>query len=358
MYAGYQYDEESKYYNLHARYYDPQTARFLQQDTYRGTIVDPLSLNLYTYCHNEPMMYYDPTGHSEKSALDLIGDIIAAKEIYEEEQKWRDGLWPVDPRRNFRTKAQKEAASSAETARSSLKSTEAYEDPTLKQAIDSYLEKEYGGTMEDVLDLQKTIWSYNSLINEKNRIANQKSMPSIEPQSNEGTGNTYLTLEQMKSLGWSKIHCGYVTIDTGEDSPLNDMTSEIGRKYRDLNQGDIDKINTLFDRYQINTKKRIAAFFAECSAETANGTRFLEGAGTRKNPFVGSVTRTNLNWDFFQNQILGMNWLNDVVGSGLSALELDIDNRWVASAQFFIYDTIKIVVLLCVLIFIISYNIL
>ena len=63
LYAGYQYDEESKYYNLHARYYDPQTARFLQQDTYRGTIADPLSLNLYTYCHNEPMMYYDPTGH-------------------------------------------------------------------------------------------------------------------------------------------------------------------------------------------------------------------------------------------------------------------------------------------------------
>ncbi|HBT64589.1 MAG TPA: hypothetical protein DEB10_08025 [Ruminococcaceae bacterium] len=60
-------------------------------------------------------------------------------------------------------------------------------------------------------------------------------------------------------------------------------------------------------------------------------------------------------WDLFQNQILGMNWLNDVIGSGLSALGLDISNRWVASAQFFIYDTIKIVVLLCVLIFIISY---
>ena len=60
-------------------------------------------------------------------------------------------------------------------------------------------------------------------------------------------------------------------------------------------------------------------------------------------------------WDFFQNQILGMNWLNDVVGSGLSALGLDVGNRWVASAQFFIYDTIKITLLLCVLIFIISY---
>lgn len=43
--------------------YDPVTARFLQEDTYRGDRNDPLSLNLYTYCHNEPMMYTDPTGH-------------------------------------------------------------------------------------------------------------------------------------------------------------------------------------------------------------------------------------------------------------------------------------------------------
>lgn len=60
-------------------------------------------------------------------------------------------------------------------------------------------------------------------------------------------------------------------------------------------------------------------------------------------------------WDFFQNQILGMKWLNELIGNGLLTLGLDISNRWVASAQFFIYDVIKIVFLLCVLIFIISY---
>lgn len=60
-------------------------------------------------------------------------------------------------------------------------------------------------------------------------------------------------------------------------------------------------------------------------------------------------------WMFFQNQVLGMKWLNDAVGNGLSALGLDITNRWVASAQFFIYDVIKITLLLCSLIFIISY---
>ncbi|NLL34735.1 MAG: permease [Clostridiales bacterium] len=60
-------------------------------------------------------------------------------------------------------------------------------------------------------------------------------------------------------------------------------------------------------------------------------------------------------WDFFQSQILGMKWLNDLIGGGLGALGLDTTNRWVASAQFFAYDVIKIVVLLCFLIFFISY---
>jgi len=60
-------------------------------------------------------------------------------------------------------------------------------------------------------------------------------------------------------------------------------------------------------------------------------------------------------WDFFQNQILGMKWLNSIIGSGLSALGLDVSCRFGGSIQFFIYDVIKITVLLCFLIFIISY---
>ena len=60
-------------------------------------------------------------------------------------------------------------------------------------------------------------------------------------------------------------------------------------------------------------------------------------------------------WDFFQNQILGMKWLNSLLEDGLSALGLDTANRWVGSLQFFLYDVIKITVLLCLLIFLISY---
>lgn len=60
-------------------------------------------------------------------------------------------------------------------------------------------------------------------------------------------------------------------------------------------------------------------------------------------------------WLFFQNQVLGMKWLNALLGNLLSALGLDITGRLGGSIQFFLYDTIKITVLLCTLIFIVSY---
>ena len=60
-------------------------------------------------------------------------------------------------------------------------------------------------------------------------------------------------------------------------------------------------------------------------------------------------------WDFFQNQVLGMKWLNALIQKGLSALGLDTANRLTGSLQFFLYDVIKITVLLCFLIFLISF---
>ena len=60
-------------------------------------------------------------------------------------------------------------------------------------------------------------------------------------------------------------------------------------------------------------------------------------------------------WDFFQNEILGMQWLNGLIGKLLSFCRLDTSNRIGGSIQFFLYDTIKIMVLLGVLILIISY---
>ncbi|MBP8639344.1 MAG: permease [Oscillospiraceae bacterium] len=60
-------------------------------------------------------------------------------------------------------------------------------------------------------------------------------------------------------------------------------------------------------------------------------------------------------WDFIQNQILGMQWLGKLIEGGLTALGLDVTGALGGGVWFFIYDVIKITVLLCILIFIISY---
>ena len=60
-------------------------------------------------------------------------------------------------------------------------------------------------------------------------------------------------------------------------------------------------------------------------------------------------------WDFIQTQVLGMKWLSVLIGGLLSALGLDTDSGIGGSIQFFIFDVIKITILLCLLIFAISY---
>ena len=52
-------------YYLKARFYNPAVARFTQEDTYYGD-----GLNLYAYCHNNPVSYVDPTGHEARAAAE------------------------------------------------------------------------------------------------------------------------------------------------------------------------------------------------------------------------------------------------------------------------------------------------
>ncbi len=58
-YTGQMYDGAAVQYYLRARFYNPAIGRFMQEDTYRGD-----GLNLYAYCANNPVIYYDPSGHS------------------------------------------------------------------------------------------------------------------------------------------------------------------------------------------------------------------------------------------------------------------------------------------------------
>ena len=59
LYGGQQYDRETEQYYLRTRYYNPVIGRFMQEDVYRGD-----GLNLYAYCANNPVMYYDPSGRN------------------------------------------------------------------------------------------------------------------------------------------------------------------------------------------------------------------------------------------------------------------------------------------------------
>ena len=60
-YTGQQYDEVTEQYYLRARYYNPILGRFLQEDVYQGD-----GLNLYAYCRNNPVVYYDPSGYGRR----------------------------------------------------------------------------------------------------------------------------------------------------------------------------------------------------------------------------------------------------------------------------------------------------
>ena len=82
--AGYQYDKETDLYYLNARYYDSKIARFISEDTYTGNASDPLSLNLYTYCHNEPIRYVDPSGNTEAN----LNDLALASNADKNDIKW------------------------------------------------------------------------------------------------------------------------------------------------------------------------------------------------------------------------------------------------------------------------------
>ena len=62
-YTGQQYDDVTGQYYLRARYYNPVAGRFMQEDVYQGD-----GLNLYAYCGNNPVVYYDPSGYA--STLD------------------------------------------------------------------------------------------------------------------------------------------------------------------------------------------------------------------------------------------------------------------------------------------------
>jgi RHS repeat-associated protein len=65
-FTGQQWDEDSEFYYLRARYYDPSTGRFISRDPFRGFLSDSQSQNPYVYCKGNPIFYYDPSGYGNE----------------------------------------------------------------------------------------------------------------------------------------------------------------------------------------------------------------------------------------------------------------------------------------------------
>ena len=65
-YTGQMFDGATGQYYLRARFYHPEIGRFMQEDMYRGD-----GLNLYAYCANNSVMYYDPSGYGKKNNIKL-----------------------------------------------------------------------------------------------------------------------------------------------------------------------------------------------------------------------------------------------------------------------------------------------
>ncbi len=86
-FTGYQYDESTGLYFAQARYYMPEVGRFVSRDAYAGNITESLSLNLYTYCLNNSLTYYDPSGN-----IYLIAWSYGKKDVKEFEKYYNDNL--------------------------------------------------------------------------------------------------------------------------------------------------------------------------------------------------------------------------------------------------------------------------
>lgn len=87
----YLYDTETEQYYLRARYYNPVLGRFMQEDTYQGD-----GLNLYAYCANNPVMYYDPSGNEGVCGHDEDAGKNAQQEnITEEKGLIKEGLGKI-----------------------------------------------------------------------------------------------------------------------------------------------------------------------------------------------------------------------------------------------------------------------
>ena len=86
-YCGEYYDRETGEIYLRARYYQPEAGRFLTRDSYTGEEDDALSLHLYTYCENDGVNAWDPSGHDSYVIYDKTAKAGDGEHQFKDEAK-------------------------------------------------------------------------------------------------------------------------------------------------------------------------------------------------------------------------------------------------------------------------------
>ncbi len=98
-YRGYYYDSETGFYYLQSRYYDPQTGRFINADSYAGTGQGILGYNMFSYSMNSPVILQDSAGRSATLAGGIVGGFFGfigalSSEMSNEDSEIRwDKVW-------------------------------------------------------------------------------------------------------------------------------------------------------------------------------------------------------------------------------------------------------------------------
>jgi len=133
QYSGEMWDETAGLQYLRARWYDPSIGRFMNEDTYEGSLTNPLSQNLYTYVGNNPLIYTDPSGHcragvdagcyvdSNSPASELLSDpfLTNNSEQYKQLQAYKEQYCTDAACRNKITAKQKILVASSDEYRNS-----------------------------------------------------------------------------------------------------------------------------------------------------------------------------------------------------------------------------------------------
>lgn len=93
IYNPYQYngkyiDNETGFYYLNIRYYNPEIGRFMQEDTYHGNVQNASTLNLYNYCGSNPITYEDGTSHFWETAFDVASIAVSAYDFVKKPNLW------------------------------------------------------------------------------------------------------------------------------------------------------------------------------------------------------------------------------------------------------------------------------